>query len=382
MKSNDQKHKFDVGRTLTSHTNSSGRAARQPAGEVPPALYADETGKGKLKRLALRTSFGLLALIIAAAVVIGAWDAINVSRATKRVFGTGNLFGLIGSSGLVTDPSSGRVNVLIAGYSVDDPGHSGADLTDSILLLSMNPAKHTGYMLSIPRDLYVAIPGFGHGKINEVYKDGGMNLLVQVVENDFNAKIGYWALVDYGAVRDIVNAVGGVSVTINSPDGRLYDPNRDFVTGGPLVDLTNGTHRLNGEQALDLSRARGDPSPYGIPVGFEQSDFQRTADQRMIIKAIKAKLSWKLILNPRKNNQILSAMANNIRTDMTIGQVRPLFSLFNSIPDAKLHSLSLRDLNGKNYLASTYYEGDTLSPAAGLSDFSQINSALSQINQN
>jgi anionic cell wall polymer biosynthesis LytR-Cps2A-Psr (LCP) family protein len=140
-------------------------------------------------------------------------------------------------------------------------------------------------------------------------------------------------------------------------------------------------HHLNGQQALDLTRARGDPSQYGYPVGFAQSDFQRTADQRLVFTAIKNKLNWKFILDPRTNGQILDAIASNVKTDLPASQARPLFGLFNRIPSNKLQSVSLRELNGHNYLASTYYEGSTLTPAAGLDDYSQIDSALDQLNQ-
>lgn len=336
--------------------------------------------KRSKKRLTVYFLLSVFLLALGAAIFIAAWDARNISAASQKMFGSGNIFSFINSSGLKTTPN-GRVNVLVAGYSADDPNHAGATLTDSIMVLSMNPANHTGYMLSIPRDLYVRIPGFGYGKINEAYKDGGMPLLVQIVQTDFGMSIGYYALVDYTAVRSIVDALGGIDVTINSPDGRLYDPNKDWTTGGPLVDFSNGAHHLNGQQALDLTRARGDPSPYGYPVGFEQLDFQRTADQRLVFMAIKHKLNWKLVLDPRKNGQILNAIAENVRTNLQITEARPLFGLFNSIPSNQLKSYSLRDLNGKNYLVSTAYEGDTLSPAAGLDDYSQIQNAIAQLNQ-
>lgn len=322
----------------------------------------------------------LLVVMIGCFGFILLWDARNISAASQKMFGSGNLLNLINSTSLKSDPN-GRVYVLVAGYSADDPGHDGATLTDSIMLLSMNPADNTGYMLSIPRDLYVKIPGFGHAKINEAYKDGGMDLLTQVVEDSFDIQVGYSALVNYTSVRSVVDALGGIDITVNSPEGQLYDPNKDWTTGGPLVDLSNGQHHLNGRQALNFTRARGDPSPYGIPIGFAQSDFQRTADQRQVFTAIKAKMNWKLILDPRKNGQILNALADNIKTNASIDEARPLFGLFNSIPQDKLQSLSLRDLNGNNYLISSYYSGATLIPAAGLDDFSQINTALTQYNQ-
>jgi hypothetical protein len=92
-------------------------------------------------------------------------------------------------------------------------------------------------------------------------------------------------------------------------------------------------------------------------------------------------MSWKLVLDPRKNSKILNALADNVKTNISIDEARPLFGLFNSIPSNKLQPLSLRALNGKNYLASNFYEGSTLTPAAGIDDYTEINQALSQYNQ-
>jgi LCP family protein required for cell wall assembly len=373
MQRRKQDDTIQTGRTLPSARYKS----YSPSEETVAVEEIESQSRGW--RIVRRSLLIIVLIFFTLFLVLAVWDARNISAASQKMFGSGNIFSLVNSGNLQTD-STGRVNMLVAGYSADDAGHAGAQLTDTIMLISMNPISKTGYMLSIPRDLYVAIPAHGHGKINEAYPDGSMPLLVRVVENITGMQIPYYSLVDYTAVRDIVNAVGGIYVTINSPDGRLYDPNRDYSTHGPLVDLTNGSHHLDGEQALDLSRARGDPSPYGIPAGFEQSDFQRTADQRMIFSAIKAKMSWKLILYPRKNGQILNALSKNVKTNITASEARPMFGLFNSIPNSQLQSYSLRDLNGHNYLASTHYEGDTLSPLAGLDDFSQIQAVLTQLN--
>lgn len=210
----------------------------------------------------------VVVVVLLAAISYGGWVGWKFTDNAVKVFGWNGLASLFWP-GKLKGESTGRVNILLAGDSSDDPGHQGADLTDSIMLISIDTQNNTGYMLSIPRDLYVNIPGNGYAKINEAYQDGneqnfnqpgypagGMGLLEEVVSQKFDVPIDYYAVVDYSAIRDAVNAVGGITVTINSPDGELYDPNRDFVTGGPLVDLKNGVHVLNGEQALDLARAR------------------------------------------------------------------------------------------------------------------------------
>lgn len=366
---------IQTGRTLPNSVTSYSPGAK------PEAPRATVVAKPR-RRLWTKVLAIMLLLIIAAAAVLVVWDARNISKASQKLFGDGSVVALLEGGSLQT-AANGRVNVLIAGYSADDPGHSGALLTDSIILLSMDPSAKTGYMLSIPRDLYVNIPGYGYAKINEAYVDGGMPLLEKVVSKDFNVQINYDALINYAAVRGIVNALGGITVDINSPDGKLYDPNRDWTTGGPLVDLPNGRHVLNGEQALDLTRARGDPTIYGTAVGFEQSDFQRTADQRLVFTAIKSKLNWKLVLDPRKNSKILNAVADNVKTDVPVSAAKHLFGIFNSIPDSRLKSLSLRELGGDNYLTgyTTVYGQSALVPAAGLDDYSQIQQALNTASQ-
>jgi LCP family protein required for cell wall assembly len=318
-------------------------------------------------------------ILFLAAIFIGAWDARNISQASQKMFGSGNLLTLLGS-GQLKGSERGRVNMLLVGYSVDDPGHPGASLTDSIILLSMSTTNKTGYMLSIPRDLYVKIPGFGYAKINEAYNDGGLPLLEQVVAADFQIPIDYYALINYASVRETVNALGGISVNIASQDPRgLYDPNISPADGGPLK-LPNGVQTLNGQTALNLTRARGDA--FGS-YGFAQADFDRTQHQRQVLTAIKAKLNWKLILNPRQNSRILNAAASNVKTDISAGEARPLFSLFNSIPSSSLQSLSLRDLGGHNYLTSytTSYGQSALIPAGGLNDYSSIDAALAGLSQ-
>src|SRR5258708_32836435 len=110
-----------------------------------------------------RSLVSLLLALLTFGILTGTWDAVNISRASSQILGSGNLFGLIAQHGAISQ--NGRTNILLVGYSIDDPGHPGASLTDSILLLSLSTKTRSGYMLSIPRDLYVNIPGFGYGKI-------------------------------------------------------------------------------------------------------------------------------------------------------------------------------------------------------------------------
>lgn len=370
----NQVEQFDVHRTL-AHNPGAATASRPPQAQKQPEVLPKKAGWRPKRWIA-----GLLIFLLLVFIGIIAWDGYNFSNASKAMFGSGNLFGLVNSKSL-KGSENGRVNVLVVGYSVDDPGHPGSNLTDSILLLSMDSSNHTGYMLSVPRDLYVSIPGFGYGKINEAYKDGGMPLLEKIISANFQVPVDYYMLVNYGAVRGLVNAVGGISVNIKSPDpGGLFDPNISRADGGPLR-LTNGPHSLNGQTALNLTRARGDA--YGS-YGFPRSDFDRTEHQRQVFSAIKDKATdWKLVFNPLKNRQLFNAVGKNVRTDLQISEVRSLFRLFSSIKTQDMKSISLNSINGRNLLASAsgYTNLSALIPAAGLDNYSQIQAAITQLNQ-
>lgn len=377
------KEAFDIHRTLPNRKSVSPAPPKPLRDDNPPARTTDKRRGSSFKRGLI---FSIL-IILLFTLTIGVWDAVALSRASKKMFGNGNLFSLIGGN---LDSNNGRTNILMAGYSADDTGHDGAMLTDSIMLISLDNHTKTGYQLSIPRDLWVNIPGYGHSKINEAYQDGerdgfnqtgypagGMGLLESIISDKFGVPINYYALVDYAAFRDTVNAVGGITINIKSTDPRgIYDPSVDYtsLTCCALANYPNGPAKLNGKQALNLARARGDAyNSYG----FDQADFDRTEHQRQMLAALKAKaFNWGVIFNPIKAGHIFDGMATNVKTDIDTGNVFPLFSLVKHTGDLK--SLSLRDFNGKNYLISY---GGALIPTAGINDFSDIQAAITQLNK-
>ena len=247
-------------------------------------------------------------------------------------------------------------------------------------------------MLSIPRDLWMKIPDDGHQKINEAYvtgedngfdengyPKGGMGQLEQVVSQSLGVPINYYALVDYTALKQSVDAVGGVDFTVKSDDPRgLYDPNIDWTTKGPLVKLTNGTHHLTGQQALDLARARGDAyNSYG----FAGSDFDRTENQRALLVALKSRaVSAGTVSNPAKLTKLSDAIGNNVQTDFKLPEVRRLYDLTKNISGNNIKSLSLNDDNGKSLLMgyTTPNGQSALIPAAGIDNWYDIQSFVNR----
>jgi len=387
---NEESNSFPaVGMTLSSYTHDPFMSLRNQ--QTPKRVPRPTSRVGFWSRITLKR---VVLTILAIFILVGVWLGWKFGANLHAIFG-GNIFSIFTSSKLDGE-DSGRVNILLAGNSADDPGHQGGDLTDSIMLLSINTKDHTAFMLSIPRDLYVKIPGDGHQKINAAnvygnaehfsqsgFPSGGMGLLEKTVEQDLGVNINYYALIDYNAFKQSVDAVGGIDINIQSDDPRgLYDPSIDYATHGPLVRLSNGNHHLNGQQALDLARARGDA--YGS-YGFPQADFDRTAHQRLMLLALKSKASSAgVITNPIRLGQLFDAVGKNVKTDFTASNIHRLYDLTKSINTNTIKSVSLNDANGKNLLQSytgTYGES-ALIPAAGLDDYSQIQSFLRGLTSN
>jgi LCP family protein required for cell wall assembly len=337
---------------------------------------------GRLKqRLTLKRAVIILAILV---LLIVGWVGGKFLYNAHKLFG-GNIFGILSSTTLRGE-DTGRVNILLAGNSADDAGHAGGNLTDSIMVLSLDTKNHKAFMLSIPRDLWVHVPDDGHDKINEAYvvgedqnfsadgyPAGGMGMLEKIVSQNLGIPIHYYALVNYNALKQAVDSVGGVDFTVKSEDPRgLYDPNIDWTTRGPLVKLTNGTHHLNGQQALDLARARGDAyNSYG----FAGSDFTRTEHQRQLLIALKNKsTSAGTLANPAKLSSLSDAVGNNVKTDFKLDEVRRLYDLVKKVDNSGIKSLSLNQADGKSLLAS--YQSprgqSALIPARGVDNFSDI----------
>lgn len=361
---------FNRNRTLYAYKPQAAEAVL----DAPPKMPGRWTIRKILKRLAL--------LLVTACLVWAGWIGWKFYRAEARLTGNNNplsLFGALRPAKL--KQTNGRVNILLAGYSVDDPGHAGSNLTDSIMIISVNTTTKQGLVLSVPRDLWVKIPGEGHAKINAAnnekdfsaagYPAGGIGQLEQIIETNLGIDINYYALVNYSAFKQGVDAVGGVSVNIQSSDPRgLYDPNAN------KLKLPNGWVTLNGQKALDLARARGDNYyAYGFPKG----DFDRTAHQRQLLFALKDKATTGgVIANPLKLTQIADAIGNNVKTDMQVNELQSLYTLTKDINNSSLKSYGLDNINNKQLLTGyTSYNGQAaLIPVGGIDNFTTIQSVL------
>ncbi len=333
--------------------------------------------KRKIKKKLKKILIGIIIIVLLAAGVFG----YNLISKTNKIF-HGSVYSDLKSLFTTTKlngESTGRVNILLAGYQGQN-SNEGA-LTDSIMVISIDTKNNTAFTMSIPRDLYLNVPGVGNEKINAAndvsnfsqpgYFSGGIGELQKTIEQDLNIPINYYAVIDYKAFEDAVNAVGGITVNIQSPDPRgLYDPNVDKAHGGPLR-LPNGPVHLNGLTALALALARGD-SPYSY--GFPLSDINRTQHQRQMLIALEQKaLSVGILGNPVAISNLVNAVANNVSTNLTLPDILRLAQLAKIIKISNIKSYGL-SYGGQNPLLTTAVIAgqDSLIPRTGLNNFSRI----------
>jgi len=266
----------------------------------------------------------------------------------------------------------GRVNILLLG--IGGPGHEGADLTDTILLASIDPVNHKAALLSIPRDLWVHIPNDGSQKVNAAYAYGkeqskaktnaakqedGLNLLDRTLEPVLGIPIHYHAVVDFAAFKQTVDALGGV--TFNVPD-TLYDPTIAWENHNNPVIARKGTMTFNGQTALLYARSRE-----------TSSDFARGQRQRQLLLAIKDKvMSIGTFSNPIKITQLLNSLGSNVYTDFKSSEFKSVYKIMSKTPSTQISSVDL--VTPPHNLVTTANIGglSTVVPLAGNSNYDDI----------
>lgn len=336
----------------------------------------------------------IMTVLLVLFLLVGGFFGYKIWHASSQILGGGNIFGLLGSGTPLKTGPDGRSNILVFGTSIDDPGHSGALLTDSIMIISVDQKDKNAIMFSVPRDLWVEYDrqcdnGY-QGKINAVYQcfsdmgknhEAGATALRQTVGKAFGIDVQYSVAVDYTAVKDLVNAVGGVDININSPDPRgILDRNFDsHCPNGPytcyFVKYPNGPTHLDGIHALYLSRARNDKGGYGLPRG----NFDREDNQRKILQALRDKMeNAGTLANPIKVSNMIDALGKNIRTNLSSGEIKTLINLAGDIKDNQIKNISLVDPSNPVMTTGSYGAQSIVKPSAGLYDFSQVQSYIHQ----
>jgi polyisoprenyl-teichoic acid--peptidoglycan teichoic acid transferase len=220
-----------------------------------------------------------------------------------------------------------RVNLLLMGLDYRDWNaiqKNEPSRTDSMIVFTFDPISKTAGFLSIPRDMWVTIPGYDNGKINTAHFLGQLNnlpgsgpaLATKTVENFLGIKIDYYAEVDFSAFTKFIDAIGCIDLKIQpDEDGLVIDP----VGVGNTIVLHKGTQMFCGEQALAYARTR-----HGTNKTTDNGDFDRARRQQSVIMAMRDQilniysLPKLVAIAPQLYDQLSAGIKTNLPLDMAI----------------------------------------------------------------
>jgi len=300
-------------------------------------------------RIVLLAAFGIAAVLIGYLTFVTVRDFISTWRLTDlpgiAVSGP-TPQPVVGEDGVITQPDvplqseagptpqpwdgAGRVNILVMGLDYNDwRAGEGPPRTDTMILFTIDPINRTAGMLSIPRDLWVSIPGYNYGRINTAYMlgegnkepGGGSGLAMKTVEELLGVPINYYAQIDFDAFIKFIDQIGGVK--INVPAKITVDPMAHGRKNNTKI-LKPGIQLLDGELALAYARARH----------TEGGDFDRAQRQQQVIMGIRDQI-LRFDMLPTliaKSGTLYNQLSQGIHTNMTLDQTVRMAWLASQIP--------------------------------------------------
>lgn len=284
------------------------------------------------------------------------------------------------------------VNVLLLGYGGD--GHSGAYLTDSMVVVHMDFQTGKTTLISVPRDLWVEIPTGGASgsdwKINAAYElglnqgpSGGGSMAKDVVSQVTGLQVDYFVAVDFTGFEDVINTLGGIDVDVANTFTDYTYPTSDATASGPsctgddqstdcrymVVHFDAGEQHMDGATALEYARSRHSAD------NGEGSDFARSARQQKVLVAVEQKAESLGILP--KIFSLMDDVQGHFSTDLSIPEIQDLATY---LEKNSLASATQVGLSTANYLVSgTSADGQyILTPAAGQDNYVDIQAYVQQ----
>jgi LCP family protein required for cell wall assembly len=241
------------------------------------------------------------------------------SNIIKIIFGSKNNIASPADNEQYPMPSqeTDRLDVLILGMrggTKQEIDAAGGLLTDTIQVVSIDRKTNKASMVSIPRDLYINMLGV-NGKINEAYERGlargnGIDFVKEIFSRVSGIYIDKVVIFNFDAFQHIVDAIGGIDITLDKPFDEPTQWGYDF-------HLPAGVNHLDGQSALYYVRSR-----------YSSSDFDRARRQQEVVKAIKIKATKDgYLTNPLKITDLLNQVKNDIKTDFQIWDINDLMTV-------------------------------------------------------
>ncbi|MBA3552606.1 MAG: LCP family protein [Actinobacteria bacterium] len=293
------------------------------------------------RRLPWAIASALVLCLATGALTVG----LHPPGATDRAFAAADAIELRAAHGASFVPAldgSGPLFILALGSDARPGQVVARQRADSIHLIGVNPARHRATILGIPRDSFVAVPGFGSRKINNAMVLGGPELMVRTVEALTGVRIDFYLLTSFKGLERMVDAVGGLTVDVP------YAMDDSFSH----VHLRAGPQRLRGWQALALARNRHD-TPNG--------DFSRSLNQGRLLLSALAQLRREFEESPGRLLSWLVIGWRNIKTDLDFDTILELGMTATQVPATAVNNLVVSGSSGFVGGASVVF----LSPGGG-----------------
>lgn len=251
-------------------------------------------------------------------------------------------------------PDEGRLTVLLLGVDSRSTLRDGATRSDVITLVTIDPISRTAALLSIPRDLYVTIPGYQRqNRINTAYffgeadhfPGGGPALAADTILQEFGIPTQRYAVIDFEGFKKVIDAIGGVDIDVPREIVDNAYPTPD--DGIERLVIPAGRIHMDGELALKYVRTR-----------HADSDLGRMQRQQQVLLAIRDKaLSLGAI---SKVPEGLNAVGDSLRTDLTLPELMSIAKLWSKIPRENIRTYRIDETMVQPYL--TPQGGQVLQP--------------------
>src|SRR5205823_9967111 len=229
-------------------------------------------------------------------------------------------------------PPGAPFTVLLLGSDDDSKFKTDHVLTQSMILVRVEPATKHVVMESIRRDLWVPLSTGGSAKIDAAYSYGGASAAIATVERNFHVHVDEYAWIGLKGLIKLIDLLGGVDVNVSNPvldDQYPNDINVKYLYGYARVAVLPGPQHLDGTHALQYVRSRHNDI---------NGDFGRSARQQQVLLALKAKASS---LNVADLPSIVSALSGEFKTSMGLDRVRSLLSLASAFDPTKIQQTVL-----------------------------------------
>ena len=265
----------------------------------------------------------ILISVVVVLLGIGFWLGLSAYSAMKKITALSgdSLFNIFSkSSQQIKGQSEGRTNILLLGMGGSN--HPGGTLSDTMIVLSIDWQTKKMAMISLPRDLWVKVPGLGNSKINAAYSygeqnskatGGGGEVSSKVVSEVLGVPIHYFLRIDFDGFRKIVDTLGGIDINVDKAINDPLYPAADMIRYNPF-SISAGQHHMDGATALKYARSRE-----------TTSDFDRSRRQQQVIKAIKDKImTLDVLANPKKLTDLMGIVGDHLRTNLSAGEIKAL----------------------------------------------------------